>query len=130
MYNKKNKSKVVEEVIETPVEETIEEVVEIPVEETEVIDSDGNTEEYLAGESVEAPVEETIEEIQNEIKVKVLAGKLNIRKEADKNSDIVAVVDKDQILNVIDSEPINNFYHVDTLSGSTGYCMVDFVEKI
>ena len=102
MRNKKYANPEVVE--ETPVEE-IEEVVE------------------------ETPVEE-IEEVVEEKLVKVLANKLNIRKENSKDSDVVTVVEKDQVLKLLELEPVDGFYHVDTLTGSEGYCMVEFVELV
>ena len=77
----------------------------------------------------ETPVEE-IEEVVEEKLVKVLANKLNIRKENSKDSDVVTVVEKDQVLKLLELEPVDGFYHVDTLTGSEGYCMVEFVELV
>ena len=82
----------------------------------------------------ETPVEE-IEEVVEETPVeerfvKVLANKLNIRKESNKDSNAIAVVEKGQVLKLLELEPVDGFYHVDTLTGSEGYCMVEFVELV
>ena len=100
----------VEEVVEAPVEE-VEEVVEAPVEEVE--------------EVIEAPVEE----IQNEKYLKVVPMRLNVREQPSKDSKVVTVVKNSQLVQLIEPEVIDGFYHIDTLTGFTGYCMEQFVEE-
>ncbi len=107
MRNKKRNNP--EIVKETPVEEIETVVEETPLEEIETVVE-------------ETPVEEKF--------VKVIANKLNIRKESNKNSEVVIIADKDQTLKLLELDPINGFYHVDTLTGSEGYCMVEFVKVV
>jgi uncharacterized protein YgiM (DUF1202 family) len=119
MRNKKYANPEVVE--ETPVEEIEEVVEETPVEEIEEVVEETPVEE----------IEEVVEETPVEEKlVKVLANKLNIRKENSKDSDVVTVVEKGQVLKLLELEPVDGFYHVDTLTGSEGYCMVEFVEIV
>lgn len=83
---------------------------------TEKISEENNTDEIISENNVQL------------LKVKV--DMLNIRKAADKGSEVVTVVSRDQNLTLIESEPINGFYHVMVSDLIEGYCMVDFVELI
>ena len=112
MANKnRNKKAEIEEVTEeVPVEEVTEEVTEeVPVEEV---------------------TEEITEEVQNDKYVKVNSAKLNIRANCDKDSEVLTIVEQNQLLKLIEPEIVNGFYHVDTLTGFEGYCMEMFVEMV
>lgn len=74
--------------------------------------------------------EETVPEVKSVQKVKVTIPKLNIRKESNRESEIVTEVKKDDLLELTESTSIDGFYKVKTASGQNGYCMVDFVELV
>lgn len=73
----------------------------------------------------------------NDVKIKenvkkyiaiVNAELLNIRAEATINSGVISIVEKGYELKVIDPDPINNFYKVDSgVNGVEGYVIEDFV---
>lgn len=79
---------------------------------------------------VEEVIEEVTEEVQNDKYVKVNAAKLNIRANCDKDSEVLTIVEQNQLLKLIEPEIVNGFYHVDTLTGFEGYCMEIFVEMV
>ena len=85
----------------------------------------GETEmEPEVGPEVEPTVEpEEIDEIEGI----VLPKRLNVRKEASKDSDVVCVVTKDTSLVVILTESTEDFYKVRTLD-TEGFCMKEFIE--
>lgn len=115
MANKNhNKKAVIEEVTE-----------EIPVEVEEVID-----EVPVEVEDVTEEVPVEVEDVQNDKYVKVNAAKLNIRANCDKDSEVLTIVEQNQLLKLIEPEIVNGFYHVDTLTGFEGYCMEMFVEIV
>ena len=79
------------------------------------------------------PIDETVEVIEPIESVKTHTGvvynceKLNIRKSASKDSDVVAVVDVGSELLIDTAKSTYNFYKVCTASGIEGYCMSEFV---
>lgn len=74
----------------------------------------------------EAPVSET----KNVQQAKVVIARLNVRKEASKDSEIVAEVKKDDLLELTSSTSVDGFYEVKTVDGQNGYCMVEFIELV
>ena len=80
------------------------------------------------------PIDETVEVIEPIESVKTHTGvvynceKLNIRKSASKDSDVVAVVDVGSELLIDTAKSTYNFYKVCTASGIEGYCMSEFVK--
>ena len=80
------------------------------------------------------PIDETVEVIEPIESVKTHTGvvynceKLNIRKSASKDSDVVAVVDVGSELLIDTAKSTYNFYKVCTASGIEGYCMSGFVK--
>lgn len=76
----------------------------------------------------ETTVEEVVEsEIVEEIGVVFNCQKLNIRKEASKDSEVVKVVDVKTELLVNITESTEKFYKVCLASGLEGYCMKEFI---
>lgn len=75
-----------------------------------------------------AEVIEPIEEIKTYTGVVYNCEKLNIRKSASKDSDVVAVVDAGSELLIDSVKSTYNFYKVCTASGIEGYCMSEFVK--
>lgn len=134
--------------VETPVEEIkpIESEIE-KVEDTIVESTDPSTVETTPIPGINENSEETEskEEIQNESdeilpvldeeenikQVKVVIKKLNIRKEPNKDSEVLAVVEENKIMALCAHEDINGFYQV--MYGEhaeIGYCMKEFVELV
>ena len=76
------------------------------------------------------PIEpiEPIEEVKTHTGVVHNCEKLNIRKSASKDSDVVAVVDAGSELLIDSAKSTYNFYKVCTASGIEGYCMSEFVK--
>lgn len=80
------------------------------------------------------PIDETAEVIEPVAEVKTHAGvvynceKLNIRKSASKDSDVVTVVNAGSELLIDSAKSTYNFYKVCTASGIEGYCMAEFVK--
>ena len=80
------------------------------------------------------PIDETAEVIEPIESVKTHTGvvynceKLNIRKSASKDSDVVTVVDAGSELLIDSAKSTYNFYKVCTASGIEGYCMSEFVK--
>ena len=119
--------------VETPeVEETEEDETEseddAEVEETEEDELEDDETEDEEEESSDSDKEES--ETKNVQIVKVAVAKLNIRKAADKDSEVLTIVVKDDKLELRESTSIDGFYAVKTANGQNGYCMVDFVELI
>lgn len=54
--------------------------------------------------------------------------KLNVRKQANKDSEVVEIIQKDDIVNVYLNESTDDFYRVFTKSNSFGYCMKKFIK--
>lgn len=108
--------------------------IDVTPEEKEFTDELLETSEDKSEETTEKISEENnTDEISSENNVQLLKVKvdmLNIRKAADKGSEVVTVVSRDQNLTLIESEPINGFYHIMVSDLIEGYCMVDFVELI
>ena len=75
-----------------------------------------------------AEVIEPIEEVKTHTGVVYNCEKLNIRKSASKDSDVVAVVDAGSELLIDSKKSTYNFYKVCTASGIEGYCMSEFVK--
>lgn len=121
-------------------ENIIEFVDPFTIETTSVDDIDQNTEEissYSEDEIVENEDKfndkENLLENENEdqiVKVKVNASALNIRKDANKDADILTIVYKDDILELMEPDVVDGFYYVKTDSGIEGFCMTQFVELI
>jgi len=117
--SKKNKGvKNMEEKIitEEPVEEMVEEVAEEPVEE-------------MVEEVAEEPVEEMVEEVAEEPVEEgvVMPILLNVRNLANKESEIVRVLNKNDKVKIIGTE--NDFFIVELSDGLIGYCVKDFIAR-
>lgn len=103
--------------------ETVESVepVEEPLEEV--------TQGLLQSEEVIEPIEEPIIEEKTEV-IGFVEGcdKLNVRKEANKESDIMCIIDKSTELIIDSDNSTDEFFKVTTLSGIEGYCMKKFIK--
>ena len=121
-FNKNNKEKEVEEtkkeeVVEEPIEEK-EAVVEEPIEET------------VEETKKEEVVEETVEEVPEDKEI-IRYGSLmncellNGRKEPDSNSDILLIINKDDVIKIL--EELDEFYKV-LVNNKEVYCMKKFIE--
>lgn len=75
-----------------------------------------------------AEVIEPIEEVKTHAGVVYNCEKLNIRKSASKDSDVVTIVDAGSELLIDSAKSTYNFYKVCTASGIEGYCMAEFVK--
>lgn len=112
----------VEDVTEEVVEETVEEVVE------ETVETDEVTEENVEELPTEEPVEETEE--TPEVTGVITAAKLNVRELPSKDSNVVCVLNKDDIVSLVMDTPqtYEDFYEVVTADGKIGFCMKQFIE--
>lgn len=119
----KDEVKTVEEINKETFEENILEVIEDNDVAEEVITSTGETTEELSGESVSA-MEEVVEEKYGILQDCEL---LNVRKEANSNSEILKVFNKNDKIKILDE--VGEFYKV--LSDNTeAYCMKKFIKLI
>ena len=85
------------------------------------------TEEPEVISTVEPTVEPTVEQEEtDEVEGIVLPNRLNVRKEANKESDVVCILTKDTSVVVILTESTEGFYKVRT-SDFEGYCMKEFI---
>lgn len=138
--DKEVKEKEIENVNDTIVESTDPSTVET----TPIPGINGNSEETVSNE-LESGSEEENEESQNDSNVditeneeskndnqsvRVMATRLNVRKEPSKDSAIVEVVNQGDTLMLMNSEVVNGFYSVVTNAGEQGYCMQEFVELV
>lgn len=69
-----------------------------------------------------------IESSVDDIGVVVNCIKLNVRKEPDKTSNIIQIIDALTEVRVIVKDSTYNFYKVILPSGIEGYCMKKFIE--
>ena len=72
--------------------------------------------------------DQTIENSVDDIGIVVNCIKLNVRKEPDKTSDIIQIIDALTEVRVIPKDSAYNFYKVILPSGVEGYCMKKFIE--
>lgn len=75
--------------------------------------------------------EEKDQVIENNVKdtgIVVNCIKLNVRKEPDKTSNIIQIIDALTEVRVIMKDSTYNFYKVILSSGVEGYCMKKFIE--
>ena len=108
-------NEVVEEVIETPIEETVnnaeisEEIVETPVEEI-----------------VETPVEEIIE---NKNIIGIVSGceLLNVRSKPEFTADVLTILPVESMVTIIDVDASSDFYEV-LIGDLKGFCMKKFIK--
>ena len=84
-----------------------------------VVDDTTNGVADIAVESIE-PIKPTIGIVTN-------CPKLNVRKMANKNSDIVCVIDAAVELEIDEQNSTVNFYKVRLADGREGFCMKQFI---
>ena len=117
---------IVEEVIEQPVEEVVEEVIEQPVEE-------------VVEEVIEQPIEEVVVEPEAEEQEEVVrhangivkAKKLYVRKEADKDGDVLTIISGGTGVEINLTESTEDFYKVRVVVDAElkdGYCKKEFID--
>lgn len=82
-------------------------------------------------EETVTPAEEIVEEpVVEETKyVMVTADKLNVRKGPSKDTEVLAIVSKNETLIVNDSKLVKGFYSVTTSTGIQGYVMKEYVKE-
>lgn len=84
-------------------------------------------------ESIVRPLEEPTPQNTNNKNLGVVenCGQLRIRKEPDKEADVIAIIPVGTIIELLDNDAINGFYavHTKTKDGIEfdGYCMKDFI---
>ena len=83
-------------------------------------------------EQVETKKEETPEEkpvkVKNVVKGKVIdCEKLNVRRHASLEADIIAVIDKDDVVVVNDNGSTEEWYMVITKDRTKGFCMKKYI---
>lgn len=106
----KKQNKQQEEIVES---EIVEEIVE-----PEIIE-----------EATELEVANKVVEPEKIIRGTVICDKLNLRKEADKNSEVLTIIPKDLILTICDTDTSPDFYKV-LVGDLEGYCMKQFIAII
>ena len=129
---KKMEEQVIEEVIETPVEEITEETVQAVA---NAIVEEANEQNVEVKDVVEDIIEESKEqniEVQEElptIKEGIVGGcsKLNVRAEANGDSNVIGVIDSDTRVVVYPEDSTDEFYRIKTNDGLEGYCKIDFI---
>lgn len=122
---KKMEEQVIEEVIETPVEEITEETVQAVANEQNVEVKD--VVEDIIEESKEQNIE--VQEELPAIKEGIVGGcsKLNVRAEANGDSNVIGVIDSDTRVVVYPEDSTDEFYRIKTNDGLEGYCKIDFI---
>ena len=103
--------KVEEPVIEVNNEVIVEEVVNEPIVEGVVVSEPVTT-------------EATVTEVTG---VVVNCNKLNVRKEAKKESEVIVIINKNEQVTVNVTNSTEDFYKVTTATGIEGYCMKQFI---
>lgn len=78
--------------------------------------------------NVDEKEDHVIEESVNDIGIVVNCIKLNVRKEPNKASKAVKIIDALTEVEVVTKESTYNFYKVILPSGVEGYCMKKFIE--
>lgn len=53
--------------------------------------------------------------------------KLNIREKPSCESNIISVVNADTVLTVNKSKSVKDWFHITTMTGSSGYCMKKYI---
>lgn len=70
----------------------------------------------------------TVENSVEDVGVVVNCIKLNVRKEPNKNSKVIKIIDALSEVRVIRKDSTYNFYKVILSSGEEGFCMKKFIE--
>jgi len=86
-------------------------------------------EENIIEENIEPEVLEEVIEPKKIIRGIVICDKLNVRKEANKDSEILTVIPKDLVLTICDVDLSSDFYKV-LIGEIEGYCMKNFIAII
>lgn len=136
MTNDNTENVEINEEVNEPVDSTedveINEEINEPVDNTDEVNEE-TEESNLVDDTTETNEEPLPEESTNEIveeptakEGKVSCGKLNVRSAAIKDADIVFVMDKDSVVNILDDSD-DTFYRI-SYNGNEGYCMKEFIE--
>lgn len=148
VQNEEVTEEVIEAVAEAIVEEaketdkTVEEVVTEIVEETQNDSEEHTGETEMETDNVDGLVEDDVdglvedgEELVSHIQIGALKGcaKLNVRKEANKNAEVVCVITKDTEFTVDLVKSTEDFYKVYTCVDEVlyeGFCMKEFINIV
>lgn len=90
--------------------------------------------DVLTNEEVETLTEEDVAEVEITEEKSLTKGtvtgcaRLNVRKEADKESDVLCVINKGEEVTITLEGTTEDFYKVCTSSGVEGFCMKKFIE--
>lgn len=90
--------------------------------------------EVLINEEVEQLLEEDVVEVEVTEEGSLVKGKLvncsrlNVREAADKEAEVLCVIDKGSEVTITLEESTEDFYKVCTSSGVEGFCMKQFIE--
>ena len=109
-----------------------EEIKEEQIIHTELVDA--NLVDGLNVEMIEDPVieevvitNEPVKLVQEVKGVVVNCNKLNVRKEANKDSEVLVVINKNEEVTITIEDSTEDFYKVTTATGIEGYCMKQFI---
>jgi uncharacterized protein YgiM (DUF1202 family) len=53
--------------------------------------------------------------------------RLNVRKNPNRNAEVLTIIEEDDVVNVFPSKSTRNWFFVQTESGVEGFCMADYV---
>lgn len=81
----------------------------------------------VAQPSVESTISDTKNKNNKILGVVESCGHLRIRKEPNKEADVIATIPVGTIVELLNDEVVNGFYAVHTETGD-GYCMADFIQ--
>lgn len=131
-FKNNNDNHVVSEESKETVLKADEEVMTVESVETnnEAMEGQISVDEVLTTEEVVELKDEEIAEVNTDGSLTgIVSGcvKLNLRKEASKDSDVLLVLNEDTELVVDPAESTEDFYKVCTSSGVEGYCMKKFI---
>ena len=57
----------------------------------------------------------------------VNCSRLNVRKRPHRSSEVLLVIEEDDVIQIMDSKSTRSWYYVKTDSGVEGYCMTDYI---
>ena len=89
------------------------------------------SEEKVITETISEPVVEPAPVVSKKNKPeygKVIGGKLNLRAEPDKDSDILTILDNDFVVTIV-GKNYGSYYKV-VVSGITGYCAKEYIKIV
>lgn len=98
-----------------------------PIVETEEIQD--SADELVNDEIIDQPISENVEKQESESIIGIVSNtqKLRVRKEANVDSEILYIIEKDTEINIDLKNSAEFFYKIVTPAGVEGYCMKEYI---